>query len=38
MTKISIDLSWKLGDGKMTPGNYSNQHQITFNTYLNISR
>ena len=30
MTKISIDLSWKLGDGKMTPGNYSNQHQITF--------
>ena len=37
MTKISIDLSWKLGDGKMTPGNYSNQHQITFTPNIKIT-
>ena len=37
MTKISIDLSWKLGDGKMTPGNYSNQHQITFTPKIKIT-
>ena len=36
MAKISIDLSWKLGDGKMTPGNYSNQHQITFTPNIKI--
>ena len=30
MAKISIDLSWKLGNGKMTPGNYSNEHEIIF--------
>ena len=37
MTKISIDLSWKLGEGKMTPGNYSNQHQITFTPNIKIT-
>ena len=37
MTKISIDLSWKLGDGKMTPGNYSNQHQITLTPNIKIT-
>ena len=37
MTKISIDLSWKLGGGKMTPGNYSNQHQITFTPNIKIT-
>ena len=37
MAKISIDLSWKLGDGKMTPGNYSNQHQITFTPNIKIT-
>ena len=37
MSKISIDLSWKLGDGKMTPGNYSNQHQITFTPNIKIT-
>ena len=37
MTKISIDLSWKLGDGKMTPGNYSNQHQIIFTPNIKIT-
>ena len=30
MSKISIDLSWKIGEGIMTPGNYSNEHEITF--------
>ncbi len=30
MTKISIDLTWKINDGKMSPGNYSNEHQIIF--------
>tara|TARA_Y100000817_G_scaffold267938_1_gene224789 strand:+ start:141 stop:590 length:450 start_codon:yes stop_codon:yes gene_type:complete len=30
MSKISIDLSWKIGEGIMTPGNYSNQHEIVF--------
>ena len=37
MAKISIDLTWKLGDGKMTPGNYSNQHQITFTPNIKIT-
>ena len=37
MAKISIDLLWKLGDGKMTPGNYSNQHQITFTPNIKIT-
>ena len=30
MSKISIDLIWKLKDGDMTPGKYSNEHEITF--------
>ena len=30
MKKISIDLIWKLKDGDMTPGKYSNEHEITF--------
>ena len=30
MSKISIDLSWNLGNGKMSPGDYSNEHDITF--------
>ena len=37
MAKISIDLSWKLGDGKMTPGNYSNEHQISFTPNIKIT-
>ncbi len=37
MAKISIDLSWKLENGKMTPGNYSNQHQITFTPKIKIT-
>ena len=30
MSKISIDLSWKIAEGIMTPGNYSNEHEIVF--------
>jgi organic hydroperoxide reductase OsmC/OhrA len=30
MSEISIDLTWKLGEGKMTPENYSNVHEIKF--------
>ena len=30
MSKISIDLIWKLENGAMAPGKYSNQHIITF--------
>ncbi len=30
MAKISIDLIWKLENGDMYPGKYSNQHEITF--------
>ena len=30
MAKISIDLIWKLENGDMSPGKYSNQHEITF--------
>ena len=37
MATISIDLSWKLGDGKMTPGNYSNEHQISFTPNIKIT-
>ena len=37
MATISIDLSWKLGDGKMIPGNYSNEHQISFTPNIKIT-
>ena len=37
MAEISIDLTWKLGDGKMTPGNYSNKHQIIFTPNITIT-
>ena len=36
MSKISIDLVWELGKGQMTPGNYSNQHEITFTPKIKI--
>ena len=36
MSKISIDLIWKLDDGKMTPGKYSNQHEIVFTPNIKI--
>ena len=36
MSKISIDLIWKLGEGKMSSNNYSNQHEITFTPNMKI--
>ena len=36
MSKISIDLLWEIGNGKMTPGDYSNQHEITFTPKIKI--
>ena len=37
MSKISIDLLWEIGNGKMTPGDYSNQHEITFTPNIKIT-
>ena len=36
MSKISINLSWKIGEGKMSPGNYSNEHEIIFTPNFKI--
>ncbi len=36
MTKISIDLMWKLNDGILSPGKYSNKHEIQFNDEIKI--
>ena len=36
MSEISINLTWKLGEGKMTPENYSNVHEIVFNPKIKI--
>ena len=36
MSEISIGLTWRLGDGKMTPDNYSNVHEITFTPKIKI--
>ena len=36
MSKISINLSWKIGEGKMSPGNYSNEHEIVFTPNVKI--
>ena len=37
MSEISIGLSWKLGDGEMTPDNYSNVHEIIFTPKVKIT-
>ena len=37
MTKISIDLTWKLNNGNFSPGNYSNKHEIKFNDKIIIN-
>ena len=37
MSKISIDLLWEIGNGKMPPGDYSNQHEITFTPKIKIT-
>ena len=36
MSKISIDLIWSLNEGKMSPGKYSNQHEIIFTPNMKI--
>ena len=36
MSKISIDLIWKLNNGEMSPGKYSNQHEIIFTPNITI--
>ena len=36
MSKISINISWKIGEGKMSPGNYSNEHEIVFTPNFKI--
>ena len=36
MSKISIDLIWKLNKGEMSPGKYSNQHEIIFTPNMKI--
>ena len=36
MSKISIDLIWSLNEGEMSPGKYSNQHEIIFTPNMKI--
>ena len=36
MSKISIDLSWNIGEGKMSTGDYSNEHEIVFTPDIKI--
>jgi len=36
MSKISIDLTWSLNEGEMSPGKYSNQHEIIFTPNMKI--
>jgi organic hydroperoxide reductase OsmC/OhrA len=36
MSEISIDLIWNLKDGEMSPGKYSNQHEIIFTPEIKI--
>ena len=36
MSKISIDLIWELNKGEMSPGKYSNQHEIIFTPNMKI--
>ena len=36
MFKISIDLNWKLDKGTLSPGKYSNIHEIKFNSNTSI--
>ena len=37
MSEISIGLTWRLGDGKMSPDNYSNVHEIVFTPKIKIT-
>ena len=35
MSELSINLKWKLGEGELAPGKFSNSHEISFNDKLN---
>ena len=37
MAKISINLKWSLNGGELSPGKYSNKHQIEFNDEIVIN-
>ena len=37
MAKISIDLTWKINGGVLSPGKYSNKHEIKFNDKIIIN-
>ena len=37
MAKISINLKWNLDGGELSPGKYSNKHQIEFNDEIVIN-
>ena len=37
MAKISINLKWNLDGGELSPGKYSNKHQIEFNDEIIIN-
>ena len=37
MAKISINLKWSLNGGELSPGKYSNKHQIEFNDKIIIN-
>ena len=37
MEKISINLKWSLDGGELSPGKYSNKHQIKFNDVIVIN-
>ena len=37
MAKISINLKWNLDGGELSPGKYSNKHQIEFNDKIVIN-
>ncbi len=37
MEKISINLKWSLAGGELSPGKYSNKHQIKFNDEIVIN-
>ena len=36
MTEISINLIWKLENGEMSPGKYSNKHEIILTPNIRI--
>ena len=37
MSELSINLKWKLGEGELAPGKFSNSHEISFNDNYNIT-